>query len=72
MQPRGIGTYLSNNTTMSEYGLNFDSKGCWESTEDHFMCLDKANDVYGRHFYNWIFRFLDSYPRQPPEVRSHL
>lgn len=36
--------------SQSDYGLEFDQKECWENTENHFICLDKFNDVYGRHF----------------------
>lgn len=35
------------NSTKSDYGISMDQKSCWEATEDHFMCLDKFNDVYG-------------------------
>lgn len=36
--------------TLSDHSLNYNTKNCWESLEDHFICLDKSNDVYGRPF----------------------
>jgi hypothetical protein len=49
MENKSIANYVSYTTTVSDYGLKYDSKGCWESTENHFICLDKVAEVYGRH-----------------------
>lgn len=36
--------------TIGEHGLAYNTKNCWESLEDHYICLDKFNDVYGKNF----------------------
>jgi hypothetical protein len=35
-------------STGSDVGVEFDQKKCWDSTESHFICLDKFNEVYGK------------------------
>lgn len=42
------GNALNYKNPSNDVGLDFDNKKCWESTESHFICLDKFNEVYGR------------------------